>query len=64
MTRKEDEERIPSSERGKRAGFDRKTGAATGSGSGAGDPDETREDYDSDLHGNMPAEQEKADRRG
>lgn len=37
------------SERGKRAGFDRTTGKPSGSGSGAGDPNETREDYDSDM---------------
>ena len=37
------------SERGKRAGFDRRTGAATGSGSEAGDVHDGGEDYDTDL---------------
>jgi len=59
MTHDRDDAGPEQSERGKRAGFDRKTGAATGSGSGAGDPDETREDYDGDLHGNIPAEQDR-----
>ena len=52
MTMKEqDQKSAPPSDRGQKAGFDRRTGAATGSGAGAGDPDEDREDYDSDLDG-------------
>lgn len=37
-----------SSDRGKRAGFDRRTGAVSGSGSDIGNPG-TGEDYDNDL---------------
>lgn len=38
------------SERGKRASFDRATGAVHGSGSGAGGEGNPDEDYDSDPH--------------
>ena len=38
----------PDSERGKRAGFDRKTGEVHGSGSGAGAGGNPNEDYDGD----------------
>ena len=37
-----------STERGKRAGFDRRTGAVKGSGSGAGGGGHPNEDYDPD----------------
>jgi hypothetical protein len=36
-------------DRGKRATFDRKTGAVSGSGSGAGDSSVGNEDYDRNL---------------
>ena len=39
------------SDRGKPAGFDRRTGEVFGSGSGAGGNEDSDEDYDSDLHG-------------
>jgi len=45
MTRKP---ATPSTERGKKATFDRKTGAVSGSGAGIGNPD-SGEDYASDL---------------
>ena len=38
-------------DRGKRAGFDRRTGEVTGSGAGAGGNPDSNEDYDGDLHG-------------
>ena len=45
MTRKP---ATPSNERGKKATFDRKTGAVSGSGAGIGNPGSS-EDYASDL---------------
>ena len=44
------------SDRGKRASFDRRTGEVSGSGAGAGNPDDRTEDYDSDVKRRMPAE--------
>ena len=44
------------SERGKRASFDRRTGAVHGSGSGAGGEGNPDEDYDSDPMAGAGAE--------
>jgi hypothetical protein len=41
-------------DRGKPAGFDRRTGVVSGSGAGAGDNPDDKEEYDSDLHGEAP----------
>ena len=38
-------------DRGKLAGFDRRSGEVSGSGAGAGGSPDAKEDYDSDLHG-------------
>jgi hypothetical protein len=38
------------SDRGKRAGFDRRTGEVSGSGAGTGGNPDSSEEYDSDLH--------------
>ena len=43
-------------DRGKRAGFDRRTGEVFGSGAGIGNPDDTTEDYDTDHKRKMPSE--------
>ncbi len=43
-------------DRGQRAGYDPKTGAVSGSGAGAGNPDDEREDYNSDTKVRMPSE--------
>jgi hypothetical protein len=44
------DERKDETDRGKRAGFDRRTGEVSGSGAGVGDSPDSTEDYDSDLH--------------
>jgi hypothetical protein len=41
-------------DRGKRASFDRRTGEVSGSGAGAGNNPDAREEYDSDLHEEVP----------
>ena len=46
-------------DRGKKAGFDRRTGAVSGSGSGAGNNPDSSEGYDSDLHEEVLAPREK-----
>ncbi len=43
-------------DRGKPASFDRRTGEVSGSGAGIGNPDDTSEDYDSNLKIEMPSE--------
>jgi hypothetical protein len=43
-----------SSERGKPASFDPRTGEAKGSGARSGKPGDAVEDYDSDLHDGVP----------
>lgn len=47
-------------DRGKRAGFNRKTGEVFGSGAGIGNPDDTTEDYDTDHKVEMPSEKPEA----
>lgn len=42
------------SDRGKPASFDRRTGEVSGSGAGAGNNPDANEDYDSDLHEEVP----------
>jgi len=50
-------------DRGKPASFDRRTGEVSGSGAGAGNNPDAREDYDSDLHEEVPVGTEKEDER-
>ena len=50
----------PTKERGKRASFDRRSGAVHGSGSGAGGEGNPNEDYDSDPMAGAGAEPDGA----
>lgn len=47
-------------DRGRPAGFDRKTGEVFGSGAGIANPDDRTEDYDSDLHVDTASEKPAA----
>jgi hypothetical protein len=48
-------ERDDKGDRGKKATFDRRTGAVSGSGAGAGNNPDSDEGYDSDLGEEAPA---------